>query len=1052
MASRGAQGMAVGAARGEAGAGARWWYRDDAEDPLWVKTGAGRDEVVVAGARISVSTRGEVLSSAWEVEAWAMGEPILGALAVAPHLGGGYVHWSRSSVFRSAAFTGALARVQLGAQGATVRGVRNDLQGVLVFTESGPRWLPKETLEGKATLAATAYPEAGVFDGIALDGSRAVRMDVLGRARVTRDGGKAWADVATETGIFVRSLAATDAEVSLETWRGGMTFGVGGALGQLDASYRPHFFSGKQFVSEQAGARATALELLPWGWREFAPMASAVMGGATLGEGSVLALTHRSAARVDLRTGEVTFFSDGWMPEDLACVAQQVRGAVLLLCTREDGVSRGAVVLRTERGEPPVVEKVFGDEGYFVADDVGAVGYAGSCSEKTRLPDDDDLNRSWGEITPPPVMCVRRGPGAWVERALDVGERRALVAWVPRRDGGAVALVREQTRETWLPHATAVPRAADEGGVHVIEVGTVARDWYLHRPSRGGYTPRGAMPVLVERRFQALDDGSVAAWLSAGDSPMSDMAASRGVTFAADGSVTVHALPPGTEGMVVSGEYGLVVTAAGDLLETVDHGRSFRAAGRSPVPPSAMRGMCSRLGCVMDGVMRVGFGGHHDFSVTPDPAASCRDRGEAAMAVAPGACEALSAGVVAREPAPARPGLSCRPVGEPSPRAAEDVVGETPPKVQTVVTGWGEEMVVVRDREEPAAAPSPDPDSAPPDGPPGTPPGAPPAPSPPRKGPTLRTHSLVFRAPFDPRARLVRLDATDAGFMTGSTRYRSPVSAPLVGPRGEVGVLLLGESGEAIATPSALTSLPSYEPRRYSNERSATTTGLMLGAGRVSLLGEKNRRLYLEEHGPGVQQPLRGVGVDREPFRERTMVLALREDGARGVLVLDGKAPETAGVARLDAAEGPTAVERLAPWSTLTAGDDPRCKAGREPGGAWWALVVIEPARALGFDTAALPGVEFSAKGLALLRWGRARVCMEALDVAVSDGRRGQGSASSARLVARWTGGAGGGAQLGSARVEASLVSADLRQGLACTVTPVGAPEERPRRGEAGKP
>src|SRR5262249_34189513 len=152
---------------------------------------ASRDRVVSTGARLELSPQGEVLASAWEMDKAHNGDLLVGGLALAPHLGGGYVFWTQSRLFRSTQFTGPLGPAALGVADAAdtqIRGVRNGMRGAMIATDSGVR----ELLPGAST--ATAYPEPGVTDLAALDASRALRIDTFGRTGWTTDGGKTWND------------------------------------------------------------------------------------------------------------------------------------------------------------------------------------------------------------------------------------------------------------------------------------------------------------------------------------------------------------------------------------------------------------------------------------------------------------------------------------------------------------------------------------------------------------------------------------------------------------------------------------------------------------------------------------------------------------------------------------------------------------------------------------------------------------------------------------------------------------------------------------------
>ena len=159
----------------------------------------------------------------------------------------------------------------------------------------------------------------------------------------------------------------------------------------------------------------------------------------------------------------------------------------------------------------------------------------------------------------------------------------------------------------------------------------------------------------------------------------------------------------------------------------------------------------------------------------------------------------------------------------------------------------------------------------------------------------------------------------------------------------------------------------------------------------------------------------------------RLALLARRDDGGVGAArSLDGpRARDCAGVAAIDrTAASPSALVKLAPWSALVAGDDPRCKADRE---AYTALVVIDPAVWLSLDATALPGVALGHQGMALVRWGRDRVCLEGLEAAVTRGPRRGEPGRSWSLSARWG---------GERDRAAALRTSDRVQELSCRVGP----------------
>ncbi|WP_438022355.1 hypothetical protein [Sorangium sp. So ce233] len=1004
--------MGAGDAVGAGPAGAR--YIQEIADGVFRVTRDGPeaavvDRVVAGGARLELGAGGRVVAAAWEAALWAAGEPIVGSLAIAPHLGGGFLHWSRGRAFRSRGFTGPLAEVALGGGAGAVRGARNGLHGVVVFTERGPRAVLPGEDRGRA-LEAPA-----IHDLAALDAARAVRLDVFGRAATTADGGRTWIDAGRRIGVASRAIGVAPGALWLETALGRAAVLPDGALGRPDGDLRAiSSWSGGSFQLRFAGAGAGGREELAE--REIAPVAAAVAAGALLPDGTALGVIDGGVARIDARTGATRERLAGWFPDGLGCAPMRVDDGLLFLCAWDEYERHGSYVLRSERGEPPRVERAFSDEGFFAADDGGALGFVGGCGASPRLVSDEERERRYGEVVVHPRICVRRGRGAWVEHAIEVGEGQALVGWAPRRDGSAVALLRGE-RDA-LPAPVGAPRARDEGGARVVRLQGDHPGWYWTPP------PRDASRVLVDRRFRAREDGGVDGWLSSVEWPDPVGQASLGVTIARGGEVVAHALPPAPAGMVVTGDHGVLVTRGAELHETRDHGRTWRAAGRSPVPPSSFQGACSALGCALSGVVRLGWG-------AGDLSPAVADRPAPAPAAGAGLSATAGDGEP-QEPPAGLPALSCAPVGLPAPLPGAGPAAGA--ERWTVSTPYGEALEIVadaaepgRDRQPPEAAMRPG-DEAAGQGDATTGKGdAAPGKGGPRAAP-IRTHSALFRPPFDLRGEVLRLNATDLALSLRRGAQRAG-SVPLLAAGGEVALLVVGEAGELLLGPDGARVLPAFEPRRGQLDGAlGQPPGLLLGPGRALVLGELRRRAAVEEHTPEPRQPARVVGLDREELRGRPMALARRDDGETGVLVLDGVAPETAGVAVLDRAAGTAGeVAALAPWSTLTAASDARCRAMP---GAWRALVTLEPEGALRLDRRALPALSLGDRGIAQVRWGRERVCLEALHVAVADARRRGETAVGAALIARWTAPRGQGTGGG----EGALRTREMTQRLACVV------------------
>jgi hypothetical protein len=984
------------------------------DEAFWVSHAPDRDCVVSSGVRLELAPSGEVLAAAWEVELALTGDPLVGSLAVAEHLGGGFVHWSRSRLFRSETFTGPLRPVAIdGALGpGAIRGVRSGLDAVLVFGDAATAALRP----GKDRLAPA--PEAGLIDLAAVDARRALRVDVLGHLASTGDGGATWIDGISQTGLAGKTLLVEPDALAVETWQGRYTLGADGRLGPLEGLVRSSGPGNKPFQPILRGSRAEEREPW-WAWRDTPPIQAAVVSGARFAPDRGAVIAPNAAGDVDLRTGELRGAVTDWPPPGLLCSAIAGRDEPLFLCGWEVYQGYGAYVLRAPGGVlPPVVERAFSDDGYFVADDEGALAFVGSCSASPRLVDPNDPARveMGTEMKPSTTICVRRGPGDWVEQSVALDPPAELYGWAPRSDGTAVAIVFDPRADGLPEPARAEPRTREGGGVRVVRILPELAGWTITRPAWNPYGTymggmRGPLGPLVERRWQARDDGAVEGWLSPQNNPDQATTVRAGILIDSAGRMTVRPPPPHAAAMVVNGNYGLTVASGGELFETLDHGVTWRAAGHSPLPPGSFGGTCSSLGCALGPITRLGWG-----AARVDPAVRTDDLPRPAKSA----------------PSPVR--LACAPSGSPEP-LPEEGEDRTNNRVSWQ-TGYGDTIELVREAEAPANedAPSEGGDTPPMALPaevakllggqklapaqPGKSNGGKPSSARPRPATPLRTHSLLFRPPFDPNAPVRRIDATGADL----EEARRAIITPLLAPDGGVALMFISDKQEIIVGAERVSTLPLFEPRRYASTDGAVTTGLLLGPDRALVMGEVRRRAALEDHGPPPHRPPLLLGPERDNTTRRPMALARREDGTIGLLVWDGSAPEAVAIAELDRAGGAFKPRTpLAPWSTATAADDPRCRDDKQ---GWRALVTIEPGRWLSLDESALPGVELMASGAALVRWGKERVCVEAIDISAQRRTEGE-SPAQATLIARF------GAAKGQSR-GASIRSAGLKQMLTC--------------------
>lgn len=999
------------------------------DDSYWVTHDSNRDRVISSGARLELSATGEVLASAWETEKANQGDLLAGGLAIAQHLGGGYLFWSQSRLFRATDFTGPLVPVSLGiadAADTSIRGVRNGLRGVMIATDTGPR----ELLPG-ATIA-TPFPDPAITDLAALDASRAIRLDAFGRAAWTIDGGKTWTETPVVTGSGLRGIAVSLDELWFETNQGRALLGREGPLSEPEGSSYRYIDYQRPFQVLFKGTRADRDDQSGYGYQSSQPLQAAIASGVRFPDGTGLGVMRGAVARVDLTTGKVREIASDWLPNGIECQAQQMGASILYACSIDE-YGAGAYVLRSEGPEPPRVERMFTDDGVFVSDDEGGFGFTGSCKVEAKFVDPERYYGRYGryydgeeyqEPTIQPVICVRRGPEDWVERRLELDQDTQLAAWIPRKDGTAIAVVRGSGRGDALPDlAIDSQRETSQNGVRVVRTYRENDRWTWPSQQARTYYARNQGAQIIDRRYRALDDGTIVGWLSQADvedryNPVQKWA---GGALRPGGRTEVFELPATPVSMAVGGAFGLLATREGKLFETTDRGRTWRSAGKTSLVPGSMAGTCTREGCALSTGARVGWGA--TAAVQPRVIEEKRDDGP--------------------KPKVPTPVIACEPQG--MPRAEQST---TSPAAATlgsqakvsIQTTFGATLEMIRETPDALSGASPyyGRYGYPPPVPTAAPATSASASSKAKtKAAPTRTHTLVMRPPLDPLAPIARLNATNA-----SIGYRNrAVATVLLGPGNDASFLIYADQTEAIVDRNDLVTVPQFDNRRYYyySDASGSAPGLRTASNRVMLIGDNRRRSALEEHGFSPQKPPFYFGFDRDPNRRRGLTLGRRDDGSAGLLVFDSAAPEMVGIGPFDrVATTLGATARLAPWSTVATADDPACRADKK---GYRAIVQMDPSLWFTLDPAKLPGVTLSKQGIALVRWSEERVCLEAIDVAVLDPRRRPDAPAGENLVIRW----GAPATATSAKAPAkdspsagqvtgALRSLELMQPLTCTL------------------
>jgi hypothetical protein len=967
-----AKGPPLGAALPARPTGSRW-FLGDLTNLSWAHHDDAGDLVVVSGARIEADASGVVLRAGWADEDLGLGETTL-SQRVPAHLGGGFLHasvmGSESTLTRSSEFTGPVAPVaKLATQ---VRGIRPGLRELVLMAESGVFGL--EPRSG----AVRPAPFGALADVIALDATRAVRLDLFGRAYVTRDGGATFRDAQLDVGASTRLLATSGSDVWLETAFGRALVEPGGLR---VVSEQPYQRWGREYQRPfQLVPKGPLPRQDTWinGWNpnEMSAAGVAARAGVSLSDGTIVAAQRSVVVHFDPGLGKARSVTTSWFPNGLECRATPgpARDEVLYACSFDDGTGFGRYVLRGEGAAPPRVERFFGGGASFVGTLDGGLAYLGDCSDTPTSYQD----RGWQDPTArTKVVCVRRASGDWVERRLPLPDDEVVHAWVPTASGEIAALVRPVQPRIPLPRREGSLRPGEpprrplfvSEGVRVLRVELPVGLGFSSSSLDGGYGDE-----LVEHRFALHEDGSISGWLGNPDGvgPLAPVA------WSSDGALVPRELPDDTRVTAAAGGLGVAIDGLGMLHETRDFGRTWQPAGRSPLPPQSSGlqvGACSQAGCALGGLARLGWGASTvQVTVTEYDVEQGRPR----LAVAAGEL----------------PVLACAPVGLPTP--IPQVKHASSPT--TFQTPWGDTVEVLREIEEREAAKKAalPPLSLPP-APPSKTPSSPPPPVVPSSGPVLSTATWVYRPPFDRALLPRRINATNAAELA-----QRPAATLVVDRAGVVALHLIADKGEALLDDDDLVALPLFE-RRYASSSLVLSTGARLGRDRVLMLGESRGRLGIESHGVGTQPPPAGLVADRRLFGRRNVAVGHRPGGGLALLVLDGAPARSAGMIALDPL-GTSPVgdaQQLAPWSTLTRGDDPACASDE---GVRAVLLLESSWLELASDE--LPGLSTRGPGrygsernlTALVRWSAGRVCLDAVRVGAFDTRRG----SQVTLVSVW--------------------------------------------------
>ncbi|XYH93453.1 hypothetical protein ACMHYB_37135 [Sorangium sp. So ce1128] len=851
----------------------------------------------------------------------------------------GYLFWSGKEIYAAASFSGELRR--LAALPGDVASVFPWLDGIGLISSAG-----SFAIHG-ASGALRPLGLPSIVAAAAASERRALGLTVFGRALLTVDAGASHRDITAELGDAA-SLEVRGDEIVVS-----LAHGIERAI---DPSGR---------VGEPRAPRAQPPADVDPGWLHrapFAQLADAVASGLPLSDGGAAVASDGFVGRVDLATGRAS--SGAPLPPGSGeCAPFRAGDALLAVCA---GPDRASVVDIASGARAPRIERAFElrpgaerDTDHFVGVDGEALGYLGPCEglPRPRL-DLRAISRgalAGGSTQQSAVLCVRRGPGAWVEHRLDPADATDVLAWIPRRGGGAVALVARPG--AFLRDAE---RVEVRGALRVVRIARSEPPLVL--PQHGD-----RQPELLSRALAALADGTVEGWLPA----QGHAARLAPVTIDAAGRPRRHPLPPRASSIEVSGPFALVETEDGRLFETIDRGKRWSPVAPPPGSAAARLEGCSAVGCRIGPFLRIGWASAPRSGAPP--AAPPPD----AAAAGPPAGRAQREALVRPAPPPPVARLACSFAGPPAAArvpeshgfgavAAPPLRGASPLRLGTL----GQLTLP----SSSAALPAPFADA-----------------------------ELAWIAPLDVGAEIRRavVPLGSAGLAQLAYRPYEAQVGLVIDREGRVAPVAVGPREACLAgvLDAALVTRPiggCAPPRSVGvdlGERaiflSSRHDGLAVSA--VELREGARRAALTRAHlGSGGPAPaLRELHVQRAaraaPARAQQAHFAYGA-GARGgePVFVAVAASGGAVLSPVDPELGTLGPEEaLAPLGELGAGSAPSCAPRRGE-----ARVVLPFDSEIGLVPGALPGViEAGTAGVAVIRWSRDRACLDAVELNVRDER-----------------------------------------------------------------
>ncbi|WP_437989480.1 hypothetical protein [Sorangium sp. So ce145] len=863
-----------------------------------------------------------------------------------------YLFWSGGDLYAAESFGGELRK--LATLPGDVAGAFPWLDGIGLLTAAG-----SFVVQG-ASGALRPLGSPSLVAAAAASERRALVLTVFGRALLTLDAGASYRDVTAELGDAI-ALDVRGEEIVAS-----LPFG-------LERAVEPSGRLGEPRA--RRAAPAAGVDPVWLGRAPFEQLADAVASGLPLADGGAALAVDGLVGRVDLATGRASSVAP-LPPGSGACAPFRAGDALLAVCAGPErasvvDLSSDARALRVERSFELLPEPVR-ETDRFVGVDGEALGYVGPCEGRPR-PRIDLRALSQGALggdatQQSAVFCVRRGPGDWVEHRLDAADASDVLAWIPRRGGGAVALIARPG--TFLPDGE---RVEVRGALRVV------------RLARGEppllWPPYGEEQAeLLSRALVARADGAIEGWL-----PVHGYAADPApITIDPAGRLRRHAVPARARSIAASGPFALAETEDGELFETIDRGQRWARVAPPPGGGAARLNACSAVGCSLGTFLRLGWasaprsgGGVGGRAASPPGAA---------MAEPPLARPAPDRDRAARPPAPPLARLACSFAGPLDAARVPESSGfgavAAPPSRMAGTLRLGTLGML--------ALPSFNVGQSGSVGQAGS--GSLPSPS-------FADAELAWIAPLDLRAEIHRatVPLASAGLLQLAYRpYEAPIGlvidrdgrvAPVAAGPAEACLAGLLEAARVTRPVGGCAPQPAIGVDLGDRAVFLSPRHDGLAVSSVDLRGARGEAPLARPGGGAPPPAIRELHVQRTARataaqRARFAFGAGARAGAPVFVAVAGDGGAV--LSPVDPVLGTLGPEEaLAPLGALGAGGDPACapRAGE-------ARVVLSFDTEIGLVPGALPGITAAGTaGVAVIRWSRERACLDAVELVVRDER-----------------------------------------------------------------